>query len=50
VDLLLARQAGISQVVLARRTQAADWVLEADGGIYVRALSLLPRMLSRKFT
>jgi FMN phosphatase YigB (HAD superfamily) len=45
-DLLLARQAGISQVVLPRRTQAPDWVREADGGIYVRSLSLLPRMVN----
>ena len=46
-DLELARAAGITQVVLPRRSQAASWVREPDGGIYVRSLELLPEMVER---
>lgn len=44
-DLKLAREAGIRQVVLPRRTQAAEWVQESDGGIYVKSLAILPRII-----
>jgi FMN phosphatase YigB (HAD superfamily) len=44
-DLLFARQAGISSVVIVRRSQAADWVRGEDGGIYVRSLALLDGIL-----
>ncbi|MBI4026131.1 MAG: HAD family hydrolase [Verrucomicrobia bacterium] len=45
-DLALAKQAGITQVVLPRRTQQEDWVLETDGGIYARSLEILPAMIA----
>ena len=40
-DLALARQAGIERVVLPRRDQPQPWVVEPDGGIYVRSLERL---------
>jgi len=44
VDLRFAREAGIGQVVLPRRGQPMDWVME-EGGLYVNSLELLPGML-----
>jgi FMN phosphatase YigB (HAD superfamily) len=40
-DLALAQAAGIKQVVLPRREQSEDWVLEPDGGLYVKRLDLI---------
>ncbi|MFW6060690.1 MAG: HAD family hydrolase [Phycisphaeraceae bacterium] len=40
-DLALARAAGITRVVLPRRDQREDCVVEADGGVYVRSLERL---------
>ena len=47
VDLALARASGISQVVLPRRNQTPAWVLEPDGGLYLRSLALLPELLRK---
>ena len=44
-DLGGARGAGIEQVVLPRRDQEEELVVEEDGGIYVRSLSIVPRLL-----
>ena len=44
-DCAAARAAGIEQVVLARRDQARDIVAEADGGIYVNSLMVVPKLL-----
>ena len=41
IDLAFAQAAGIQQVVLPRRDQAQDVILEPDGGIYVRSLTSL---------
>lgn len=46
-DLADARGAGIEQVVLPRRGQASDWVLENDGGLYLRSLETLPSLLRK---
>jgi FMN phosphatase YigB (HAD superfamily) len=40
MDLGLAVQAGIKQVILPRRDQEEDYVYEADGGIYLKNLEL----------
>lgn len=45
MDLAHARAAGIHQVVLPRRDQEHDVMIEADGGIYVRSLVSLLEML-----
>ncbi len=37
-DLAFARAARISQVVLPRRNQGNNWIIEPDGGIYVKSL------------
>jgi FMN phosphatase YigB (HAD superfamily) len=47
-DLALARGAGITQVVLPARNQEQDWVMGENGGIYVKSLSLLCRMMTKK--
>ena len=44
-DLGLARAAGIEQVVLPRREQNEDWVMEPDGGLYVRRLDLILELM-----
>lgn len=44
-DLELAKRAGITQIVLPRRDQKEEWVREPDGGIYVRSLGILPKMV-----
>lgn len=44
-DLLYARQSGIKNVVLVRRTQKDDCIIENDGCIYVRSLRIVPDML-----
>ena len=46
-DLANALAAGITQVVLPRRDQPRDWIVEEDGGIYVRSLKSLSDMLGR---
>jgi len=38
MDLALAKAAGIHQVVLPRRCQAEEWMVENDGGLYVKDL------------
>ncbi len=40
-DLANARGAGIEQVVLPRRDQDQDYVIEPDGGIYVKSLTVM---------
>lgn len=47
VDLRFAREAGIRQVVLPRKSQSDTWILEKDGGLYVNSLKLLPKILRR---
>lgn len=44
-DLGWVREAGITQVVLPRRDQRQDWVLEPDGGLYVKSLTMLPLII-----
>lgn len=44
-DLASAKAAGIEQVVLPRRDQPEDLVVEDDGGIYVRSLAIVPDLL-----
>ena len=46
-DLVNALEAGIRQVVLPRRNQQENWRVEPDGGIYVRSLTVLSRLLGR---
>lgn len=41
IDLAHAQAAGIQQVVLPRRDQPQDVMIEDDGGIYVRSLTSL---------
>ena len=45
-DLAFAQSAGIHQVVLPRRDQPDPWVVESDGGIYVKSLALVPQMVT----
>lgn len=40
-DLALAKAAGIDQVVLVRRDQDEDFVMEDDGGIYLKRLDTI---------
>lgn len=40
-DLALAKAAGIDQVVLVRRDQNEDWVMEENGGIYLKRLDTI---------
>jgi len=47
-DLLHAQQAGIAKVILPRRTQEEAIVVEPDGGIYVKSLSVVPGILRLK--
>ena len=47
-DLLYARQAGISAVILVRRGQELDCISLEDRGISVRSLDLVPEMLELK--
>lgn len=44
-DLGGAKGVGIDQVVLPRRDQEEELVVEEDGGIYVRSLAIVPRLL-----
>ena len=44
-DLAGARRSGIEQVVLPRRDQEAELIVEDDGGIYVRSLGTVPEIL-----
>jgi len=44
-DLAGAKAAGIEQVVLPRRDQGEELAVEEDGGIYVRSLAIVPRLL-----
>ena len=44
-DCAAAKAAGIEQVVLPRRDQAEDIIVEADGGIYVKSLMVVPQLL-----
>ena len=44
-DLGGAKEAGIDQVVLPRRDQKEELVVEDDGGIYVRSLATVPRLV-----
>jgi phosphoglycolate phosphatase-like HAD superfamily hydrolase len=44
-DLCYARGAGVSGVVIVRRGQADEWTREEEGGVYIRSLDTLPRML-----
>lgn len=45
VDPALAEHAGIKQVFLPRRDQVEEWVREPDGGIYVKSLAFLSKLL-----
>lgn len=44
-DLAPALAAGIRQVVLPRRTQKEPFVKEVDGGLYVKSLELVVKMV-----
>ena len=46
-DLAYAKGAGIGQVVLPRRNQREDWVLDKDGGIYVKSLTVILNMIQK---
>lgn len=48
MDLSLAKAAGIKQVVLVRREQNKEWVREADGGIYVKRLDVIFKLINSK--
>lgn len=46
LDLKLAQKAGIKHVALPRRNQRQDIANEADGGIYLKRLDIIPDLIS----
>jgi FMN phosphatase YigB (HAD superfamily) len=45
MDLKLAKAAGINQVVLPRRNQQEEYVVEADGGMYIKRLDYILELI-----